>query len=129
MDKKMKIAFDVDETLITPKNVGETKEDIPNYDVVAIYKWFQDQGCHMIVWSGGGLDWAKRWVEKLGLEPCEIRIKQKSEDVDICFDDMEVDLAKVNIKLKEKEYYCEAGHKIKYTYEDGEPGVCWECNK
>lgn len=94
-----KIAFDVDDTLIIPSVVtGST--DCPNYEVIEMYRFFQKQGHSMIVWSGSGIDWATRWSEKLGLEPCEIRIKQKSEDVDLCFDDCDVDLATVNIKVR-----------------------------
>lgn len=95
----MKIAFDIDDTLIIP-SVVTGSVDIPNYETVAIYRWFQAQGNYMILWSGSGVDWAIRWGEKLGLEPDEIRIKQASDDVDICFDDMEVNLAKVNVRVK-----------------------------
>jgi len=95
----MKIAFDIDDTLIIPSVVtGDV--DTPNYENIAVYRFFQAQGCHMILWSGSGMDWAKRWGEKLGLKPDEIRVKQKSEDVDVAFDDCDVDLAKVNIKVK-----------------------------
>lgn len=96
----MKIAFDVDDTLIVPRIVTGLDYETPNYDTIALYKWFQSQGYAMIIWSGSGIDWAKHWGEKLGLTPFEVRIKQKSEDVDICFDDCDVDLAKVNIKVK-----------------------------
>ncbi len=98
----MKIAFDVDDTLIVP-SVAMTDNggrDTPNYDTIALYKWFQAQGYYMIIWSGSGVDWAIMWNEKLGLQADEIRIKQKSDDVDICFDDCDVDLAKVNVKVK-----------------------------
>ena len=95
----MKIAFDVDDTLIIPAVATNMPSDTPNYDVIAILKWFQKQGHTIIVWSGGGVDYAKRWAEKLALEPCEIRIKEKSPDIDIAFDDCMVDLAKVNIKV------------------------------
>lgn len=95
----MKIAFDIDDTIIVP-SVVTGNVDTPNYDTIALYKWFQSQGCHMILWSGSGVDWATRWGEKLGLQPDEIRVKQKSEDVDICFDDCIVDLAKVNVRVK-----------------------------
>lgn len=98
--KNKTIAFDVDDTLIVPRVATGFDRETPNYDTIALYKWFQSQGCNMIVWSGSGIDWAKSWAEKLGLEPCEIRVKQKSEDVDIAFDDCDVDLAKVNIKVK-----------------------------
>lgn len=96
----MKIAFDVDDTLIIPSIVTGLDRDTPNYETIAIYRWFQSQGNHMIIWSGSGIDWAKTWGEKLGLVPFEVRIKQKSEDIDISFDDCEVDLAKVNIRVK-----------------------------
>jgi hypothetical protein len=95
----MKIAFDIDDTLIVPSVVTGIR-DTPNYETIAVYKWFQSQGYHMILWSGSGVDWARHWNEVLGLKTDEIRIKQKSDDVDICFDDCEVDLATVNIKVK-----------------------------
>lgn len=95
----MKIAFDVDDTLIIPSVATGIDVDTPNYDTVALYKWFQNQGHYMIVWSGSGVDWAKRWSEKLALFPNEIRIKEKSSDVDIAFDDCNVDLGIVNVKV------------------------------
>jgi hypothetical protein len=96
----MKIAFDIDDTILVPSIVTASGDNVPNYDVIAIYKWFQSQGAEMILWSGSGVDWAKRWGEKFGLEPFTVRMKQKSEDVDICFDDCVVDLAKVNMRVK-----------------------------
>lgn len=107
----MKIAFDVDDTLIVPGICVDLARDIPNYETIAIYKWFQAQDNHMIVWSGGGVDYAATWAEKLGLKPDEIRVKEKTMTldtpdgqpapyVDICFDDCIVDLAKVNVRVK-----------------------------
>ena len=94
-----KIAFDIDDTMIIPSVVtGEL--DIPNYETIQLYKWFKSQGNYMILWSGSGIDWAELWNKKLGLQADEIMIKQKSDDVDICFDDCTVDLAKVNIQVK-----------------------------
>jgi hypothetical protein len=95
----IKIAFDIDDTLIM-SNIVTGDVNIPNYENIAVYRYFQAQGYHMILWSGSGIDWAKIWGEKLGLKPDEIRVKQKSDDVDIAFDDCEVNLAKVNIKVK-----------------------------
>lgn len=64
------------------------------------------------------MDWAKTWGEKLGLQPFTVLPKQgkivcKSEgvclgseciehdyEIDIAFDDCDVDLAKVNVKVK-----------------------------
>ena len=96
----MIIAFDVDDTLIIPAVAYGLTQDVPNYENIAIFRWFQQQGHNMIVWSGGGIDYARMWANKLGLEPCTIREKTKSEHIDIAFDDCDVDLAKVNVKVK-----------------------------
>lgn len=105
----MRIAFDVDDTLIVPSVVTDTGVkpsglDVPNYETIALFKWFQAQGCHMIVWSGSGKDWAERWNEKLGLQADEVRAKpmQGEEYIkpDIAFDDCDVTLGVVNVKVK-----------------------------
>jgi hypothetical protein len=100
VNNKIVIAFDVDDTLIVPAVATGLQVDTPNYENIALYKWFQSQGNYMIIWSGGGIDYAKRWAEKLGLKYDEICIKEKNENVDIAVDDCEVDLAKVNIRVK-----------------------------
>jgi hypothetical protein len=74
----MKVAFDVDYTL-----VGEHYE--PIYDNIWLFLWFQRHGHDMIIWSGGGVDYATYWAKKLGLKA---RIIEKcSESVDIAVDD------------------------------------------
>lgn len=111
----MKIAFDVDDTLIVPGVATGLTRDTPNYDTIAIFKWFESQGHKMITWSGSGIDWATTWAEKLGLQ-AEIWPKGNAficsahripdhgcnlcYPIDIAFDDCDVDLAKVNIKVK-----------------------------
>jgi len=104
----MIIAFDVDDTLIIPA-VALIDEPhpyigiygaVPNYKVIEIYKWFQEQGNQMIIWSGGGIEYAKTWADKLGLKPDAILEKKKDLKIDIAFDDCDVDLAKVNVKVK-----------------------------
>lgn len=102
----MKIAFDIDDTILIPSvaNTG-SQENIPNYEVIDVYRFFQRQGHHMILWSGSGVDWAQRWGEKFGLNPDEIRVKLQRDgnpwpDVDIAFDDCDVNLAKVNVRVK-----------------------------
>lgn len=96
----MKIAFDIDDTLIVPSVATVSAYETPNYDTIALYKWFQSQGHEMILWSGSGVDWAKTWGEKLGLMPFTVQVKEEDEDVAICFDDCDVNLAAVNIKVK-----------------------------
>lgn len=46
----MKIAFDIDDTLIIPSVVTGNR-DVPNFDTIAIYRWFQAQGHEMFLWS------------------------------------------------------------------------------
>ena len=99
-NKKIKIAFDVDGTLIY--QVGE-KEDTPRYDIVAAFQLFSRLGCDMYVWSGNGTDWAERWAQKLGLTTTIV--VKGSFKPDICFDDGDaardfaVTLAKTNIQV------------------------------
>jgi len=95
----MIIAFDVDDTLIVPSVASGAATDTPNYENIAVYRWFQSQGNRMIIWSGGGEDYARMWGEKLGLQPFITMPKEKNEAVDIAFDDCIVDLAKVNVRV------------------------------
>lgn len=92
--------FDIDDTLIVPRVATGLGYETPNYKNIAVFKYFQELGYSVGVWSGSGLDWAKTWAEKLGLRPDMVLIKEKRDDIDLCFDDCEVDLAKVNIKVK-----------------------------
>jgi hydroxymethylpyrimidine pyrophosphatase-like HAD family hydrolase len=95
----MRIAFDIDDTLIVPSVVTGGR-DVPNYETIGILKWFQSQGHTIILWSGSGQDWAKNWGEKLGLEPFTVILKDKNGGIDVAFDDCDVDLATMNIKVK-----------------------------
>ena len=97
MNNKLKIAFDVDDTLIIP-SVASNGLDVPNYETIKVFKWFQEQGNDMIIWSGSGIDWATNWKNKLGLN-ARIIVKG-SEWVDIAFDDCDVILGNVNVKVK-----------------------------
>lgn len=89
----MRIAFDVDGTLIAT-------DGRPRYDVIAVYQFFQRHGHTMIIWSGGGTDYAQMIADRLYLDPDAILPKRKERNaVDIAFDDMDVDLATVNIRV------------------------------
>jgi len=75
-------------------------QPVPNYPVIDLFYKFQALGCHMVIWSGCGIDYAKTWAEKLGLV-AEIRAKEKDffKVVDIAVDDQAVNLGLVNIKV------------------------------
>lgn len=102
----MTVAFDIDDTIISPPEATGLDRDTPNYETIAIYRWFQAQGATMIIWSGGGESYARMWADKLGLKPDMVVPKMMTtlDDepyVDIAFDDMgSVNLAKVNVKVK-----------------------------
>jgi hypothetical protein len=107
-EKQLTIAFDVDDTLIIPCCATGFDTDVPNYETIAIYRWFQAQGNYMIIWSGGGKDYAQQWAEKLGLTADEYHDKSPEEEdgvykrrhVDIAFDDRNTTLGVVNVKVK-----------------------------
>ena len=89
-----RIAFDVDGTLIRRTDNGDT----PRYEIIQMLQTLVAQGHTIFVWSGGGEDYASEWARKLGLLP-DVRIigKSKNYDIDVCFDDQAVDLAKINV--------------------------------
>jgi len=98
----MTIAFDVDDTLIIPAIATGFDRDVPNYETIAVYRWFKAQGHYMIIWSGGGQDYARMWADRLGLTADEIIAKttDRKEEIDIAIDDSMIELAKVNVRVK-----------------------------
>lgn len=92
------VAFDVDHTLIIPDYLverGDTGFDVPRYENIELFWHFHRLGCEMFIWSGGGVDYATRWAEKLGL-PAKIREKG-SFVPDISIDDERVSLGRINL--------------------------------
>jgi len=94
-NKTIKIAFDVDGTLI---HLAGMLGDTPRYEIIAIYSNFERLGCDMYVWSGGGIDYATRWCEKLGLVHAKV-IAKGSMIMDVVFDDEAVSLGQTNIQV------------------------------
>jgi len=85
---KLKVAFDCDDTLITWLENGRA---VPDWNIIKLMRWFQENGHDVIVWSGGGVDYAKEWVEKFNLywPGNDPRVIEKgSEVVDLAIDDM-----------------------------------------
>jgi hypothetical protein len=109
--EKLKIAFDVDDTLVKENHMGREE---PNRPLLNVLLWFYAQGHEIIVWSGGGAEYAETWARRLFIDHI-VTIKSKpllaigkrgeeiSESatpvVDIAFDDMEVNYGKVNIRV------------------------------
>jgi phosphoserine phosphatase len=111
MKRKLKItvAFDVDGTLIHWKENGEGIIKATMFD--ALIWWYDqsimgdllDQHIKIIVWSGGGKEYAESVCRRFGLTEyvSEYRTKdmESATDVDICYDDQVVELAKINIRV------------------------------
>lgn len=102
LKKPVVVAFDVDDTLLIPRVATGANMDLPNHKNIQLLRWFALNGHYVIVWSGGGVPYAKDWVRKLGLEKQVDAVipKEKNPMVDICFDDCDVDLATINVKVQ-----------------------------
>lgn len=107
----MRIAFDVDDTLwkVVRTPEGDTVgRQVPDYDLIAVLRWFKSNGDEVFVWSAGGVDYAQQIVDKLGLtDMCTVIPKrdivhmEPGKFIDIAFDDMpDVALGKVNVHVK-----------------------------
>jgi len=99
----LRIAFDVDGTLLHDGNPeftdtkGDPLNDVPRYTVIELFKAFEALGADMYIWSGGGVDYAERWRDKLGLTATVVA--KGSFKPEIAVDDMDVTLGKVNLKV------------------------------
>lgn len=94
----IKIAFDVDGTLI---HQDGPLENTPRYEIIQMFTVFKSLGNEMYIWSGGGVEYAEEWAQKLGLD-AKI-IEKGSIPVDIAVDDVahpwEETLGKVTVKV------------------------------
>lgn len=101
-----KIAFDIDGCLLqgyTTRQKGSQVRPIEYCrheirDMLIALSEYNE----ITVWSGGGKEYAEMVVKDLGLERYVTNIMSKLQnpgDIDISFDDMEVNLAKINIRV------------------------------
>lgn len=116
--KEIIIAFDIDGTLlnnegIEPKTPPHLRPKTSvNLEVVMMMQWLSKytKNVKIIVWSGGGKQYAEEIVHRYGLEPYVWRVAGKNEydedidgHVDVCFDDVHAcELADKNIIVKMK---------------------------
>ena len=116
--KEIIIAFDVDGTILNNEGI---QPETPTYlrprmglnlEVITLIQILSKKmkNTKVIVWSGGGKDYAERIVREYGLEKYVYRCYGKSEydetidgKVDICFDDVHAcELADKNLIVKMK---------------------------
>lgn len=89
------IAFDVDGTLIDYKGLPKKKM------VDLAQALLKADGVRVFFWSGGGLDYAKMIVRRLGL-PEDRVVMKASFKPDIAVDDMPVSLGDTNLQVDNK---------------------------
>lgn len=92
------IAFDVDGTLL------HAKTDKPRDEIIDLLKSLsQLPDTSIVVWSGGGADYAQQVCHRIGLDPWVDSYAAKNGDpaekVAISFDDQEVTLGWINIRV------------------------------
>lgn len=111
---KITIAFDVDGTLIT--NIANHKvhryigkvygADQPNENIVNLLKILSKfKNVKIVVWSGGGKDYAQMWGTRLMLHSFVWKYAGKLDGLkpDIAIDDVQdCDLGKINLIVREK---------------------------
>ena len=91
------IAFDVDGTRIEN---GKDYPDVPRYNVINLLNMYVMLGYQVFVWSGGGIQYAQQWVDRLGLNYNIVGVVAKGSFVpDIAVDDEEVNLGKISLKV------------------------------
>ena len=91
---KQHVAFDVDGCLIDD-------EDRTRWPVLDILRAFLALRWVVVAWSGGGVDYARHWVDRLGLRdmPMVYVAEKGSVRVDVTFDDERVELGVANVCL------------------------------
>lgn len=95
----MRIAFDIDDTVWKVLYVPRIQQ-IPDYDLVQVIRWFYQNGDTIYFWSAGGIDYAQTIINKLGLDAYGVVIGKGTIRPDIAFDDEKVTLGKVNVRVK-----------------------------
>lgn len=116
--KKTVICFDVDGTLISNVDASLYNEkrptpgipythDVPNPDIINLLKILSRfKNTHIVVWSGGGKDYARMWVDRLGIykyvDDCDGKIGSEYQS-DIAIDDIQdTALGRINLIVREK---------------------------
>jgi hypothetical protein len=107
----MKIVFDVDDTLwkVRIRKAGGrlVGDQIPDYDLIQVLRWFAANRDDVYVWSAGGVDYAQTIVDKLGLsEFVTVVPKQEAPRFipDLTFDDEAIETGTVNCRVRRPDY-------------------------
>lgn len=110
--QKTIIAFDVDGTLITnndPERVHgvPSNDEVPHVPIINMLMTFSRfKNVKIVVWSGGGKQYAETWGRRLGLDKYVWRYASKTETMPypvVAIDDMQAcELGIVNLIVRNK---------------------------
>ena len=93
------VCFDVDGTLLQ----NASGADVPRPNVIALLKLLSKKGNHIIVWSGGGAEYAATQCRRLKIDKWVTQYCSKQDapnlDVFLAIDDQDVNLGKYNIRV------------------------------
>lgn len=112
-----RISFDIDDTLwklVKDENpnrisgVGamcacgmRVKQEVDQNMVDLVHSLILDH--EVFLWSAGGVEYAKNWIKRFAPaweSLVQVIPKEKGHNIDICFDDQEVDLAPILLRIK-----------------------------
>lgn len=98
--QKLIIAFDVDGTLVS-------EDDVPSFQMINTLQVLSKltKNVRIVVWSGGGKEYAEMWGRRLGLDEYvwKYMAKDRTFHTDIAFDDQQAfALADKNIIVRLK---------------------------
>lgn len=93
-------AFDCDGTL-------QDHNDEPRREIIEVLKALAKAGHHIVVWSGGGKDYALSVSRRHGIDQLVGRFASKTESstqggdirADVCFDDQPTRLARLDVRV------------------------------
>jgi len=106
------IAFDVDGTLITNNDPDRvhgvaSKDEVPHVPIINMLMVLSRfKNVRIVVWSGGGKDYAEVWGRRLGLDPYVWKYATKLDTTikpDIAIDDIQdCELGAINLIVRNK---------------------------
>jgi hydroxymethylpyrimidine pyrophosphatase-like HAD family hydrolase len=129
--EKLIVAFDVDGTLI--HNGYYPGGEIANERIITLLRILSSfKNIRIVVWSGGGKQYAERWVRLLGIEKEVWRVASKTEYPQIrelgrviAIDDIQdTKLGEMNLIVNETTRVSHYGHNVDVTTQ---PFRCSDC--
>ena len=91
--------WDMDDTLWRIRL--DQKDQVPDFDLIMVMRWFWMNGHVVNVWSAGGIDYATQICRKLGIDEFVDDVIAKGSIIpDIAFDDELTKLAKVDVHVQ-----------------------------